>query len=155
MSMAIIRDHYMAQPWQYISLRIQTPPDGVGLMVETSHPQNRNIGGNAFRTLGPVWILRVCIALEHLYGLIIIYPQFNLIPNFEHYILRYNTCCIVRFPQFGSFNMTPDPSIPQLRGARHIIKVSMAHHHSLRTVDNSLTFMANKNTTWKSGGKGD
>ena len=42
-----------------ISLRILSPlPDRIGLMVETSHPQNRNKGAiNPF--LGHIWILRV------------------------------------------------------------------------------------------------
>ena len=41
---------------EYYTLRIQTLPDRIGLMIETSHPQNRNIGEIPF--LGHIWILR-------------------------------------------------------------------------------------------------
>ena len=46
---------------EYYTLRIQTLPDRVGLMIETSHPQNRNIGEIPF--LGHIWILRDMVFL--------------------------------------------------------------------------------------------
>ena len=45
----------------YYTLRIQALPDRVGLMIETSHPQNRNIGEIPF--LGHIWILRDMVFL--------------------------------------------------------------------------------------------
>ena len=47
----------------WLSLRIQTPPDRVGLMVETSHPHSRIAGKILFP--GHTWILRVWTSMSH------------------------------------------------------------------------------------------